>query len=268
MNPYLKTFLKIFFITSLVVIVFAGIITVGAVFGLFGNNDDLGLDAFTMDYSSQIYYEDSETGEMKEFVNLSSVENRVWVDIEDIPKSLCDAIVSIEDERFYEHSGFDLKRTTKAFFAHVYNKITGKPTTFGGSTITQQLIKNLTKEKDKTAARKIKEISRAVNLEKQMEKEDILELYLNSIYLSQGCNGVQTASKTFFGKDVSELNLAECASIAGITQYPTLYDPLINPDKNKEKQEIVLKKMLELEKISKEELLSILCPNFTILIML
>lgn len=253
MNPYLKTFLKIFFITSLLVIVLSGIITVGAVFGLLGNNDDLGLDAFTMDYSSQIYYEDSETGEMKEFVNLSSVENRVWVDIENIPKSLRDAIVSIEDERFYEHSGFDLKRTTKAFFAHVYNKITGKPTTFGGSTITQQLIKNLTKEKDKTAARKIKEISRAVNLEKQMEKEDILELYLNSIYLSQGCNGVQTASKTFFGKDVSELNLAECASIAGITQYPTLYDPLINPEKNKEKQEIVLKKMLELEKISKEE---------------
>lgn len=253
MNPYVKIFLKIFLISMLIGVVIASLIFLGSVFGIFGSNEDLGLDVFKLNYSSQVFYEDKETGEMKEFVNLSSVENRVWVDIEDIPKHLCDAIVSIEDERFYEHSGFDIRRTTKAFFMHIYNKITKKPTTFGGSTITQQLIKNLTKESEKTAARKIKEISRAVNLERQMEKEDILELYLNSIYLSQGCNGVQTASKTFFGKDVSELNLAECASIAGITQYPTLYDPLLNPENNKQKQEIVLKKMLDLEKISDDE---------------
>lgn len=253
MNPYMKIFLKIFLVTTLVGIILAVLVGIGAVFGFFGSNDDLDIDLLTMNYSSQIYYEDSESGEMKEFFNLSSVENRVWVDIEDMPKSLCDAVVAIEDERFYEHSGFDIRRTTKAFFTYVYNKITGKPTTFGGSTITQQLIKNLTNEREKTAARKIQEISRAVNLEKQMSKEEILELYLNSIYLSQGCNGVQTASKTFFGKDVSELNLAESASIAGITQYPTLYDPLINPEKNKEKQKIVLKKMLELGKITDKE---------------
>lgn len=253
MNPYFKVFLKFFLITTLIGILIAGLIFAGAIFGLFGNNDDLELDVFSLDYSSQVFYEDSETGEMKELVNLSSVENRVWVDIEEIPPDLQDAIVAIEDERFYEHSGFDIRRTAKAFFTYVYNKITGKPVTFGGSTITQQLIKNLTNEKDKTPARKIQEISRAVNLEKQMSKEEILELYLNTIYLSQGCNGVQTASRTFFGKDVSELNLAECASIAGITQYPTLYDPLLNPENNKEKQEIVLNKMLELGKITQEE---------------
>ena len=253
MNPYIKVFLKIFLITTLIGLIIGGIISVAALMGVFGNVDDLDIDKLTMDYSTQIYYTDSQTGEEKELVNLSSVENRVWVSIEDIPKSLQDAIVSIEDERFYEHSGFDVKRTTKAFFVYVYNKVTNKPTTFGGSTITQQLIKNLTNQKQKTAARKIQEISKAINLEKQISKSKILELYLNSIYLSQGCNGVQTASKTFFGKDVSELNLAESASIAGITQYPTLYDPLIHPDKNKEKQEVVLKKMLDLGKITEEE---------------
>lgn len=253
MNPYAKVFLKIFLITTVIGLLVGGIISVAALFGVFGNIDDIDIDKLTMDYSTQIFYTDSESGEEKELVNLSSVENRVWVSIDDIPKHLQDAIVSIEDERFYEHSGFDIKRTTKAFFVYVYNKVTKKPTTFGGSTITQQLIKNITNQKQKTAARKIQEISKAVNLEKQISKSKILELYLNSIYLSQGCNGVQTASKTFFGKDVSELNLAECASIAGITQYPSLYDPLVHPDKNKEKQEIVLKKMLELEKISEEE---------------
>lgn len=253
MNPYLKKFLKIFLATTFVVVLISCLVLIGIVFGLIGNNDDLDLEVISMDYSSQIFYQDSETGEMKEYVNLSSVENRVWVDIEEIPENLQEAIVAIEDERFYEHSGFDIRRTAKAFFVHVYNKIANKPTTFGGSTITQQLIKNLTNEKQKTAARKIQEIARAINLEKQMEKDEILELYLNSIYLSQGCNGVRTASKTFFGKDVSELNLAECASIAGITQYPTLYDPLINPENNKKKQEVVLKKMLDLGKITDEE---------------
>ena len=222
MNPYSKVFFKIFFVTTVIGLIIGGIISVAAVLGLFGNISDIDIDKLTMDYSSQVYYTDSATGEEKELVNLSSIENRVWVSIDDIPKSLQDAIVSIEDERFYEHSGFDLRRTAKAFFVYVYNKATKKPTTFGGSTITQQLIKNLTNQKQKTAARKIQEISKAVNLEKQLSKSKILELYLNSIYLSQGCNGVQTASRTFFGKDVSELNLAESASIAGITQYPTL----------------------------------------------
>ena len=252
MNPYLKMFLKIFIITTVVGVIIIGLLGLGAVFGLFGNVDEIDIEALSMNYSSQIYYI-NDKGEEVPLVNLSSEENRVWVDIEEIPKSLQDAIVSIEDERFYEHSGFDIRRTTKALFVHMFNKVTGRPTTFGGSTITQQLIKNLTNQKQKTAARKIQEISKAVNLEKQLSKSKILELYLNSIYLSQGCSGVQTASRLFFQKDVSELNLAESASIAGITQYPSLYDPLVNPDKNKEKQEIVLKKMLELEKITEKE---------------
>ncbi len=253
MNPYVLKFAKIFIFTTGIGLIFVALLMFGTLMGLFGGVDDIDIDTLTLNYSSQVFYTDEETGELRELVNLSSVENRVWVDIGDIPENLQKAIVSIEDERFYEHKGFDIKRTAKAFFVYVYNKVTKKPTTFGGSTITQQLVKNLTNQKQKTAARKIQEISRAVNLEKKLSKAQILELYLNSIYLSQGCNGVQTASRTFFGKDVSELNLAECASIAGITQYPTLYDPILNPEKNKEKQEVVLKKMLELGKITQEE---------------
>ncbi len=251
-NPYIGIFLKAFLITAFIGTMLICAVGICTVFGLFGNIEDLDISTLTMDYSSRICYIDS-NGEEQTLTTLSSEQNRVWVDLEDIPKHLQNAIVSIEDERFYSHSGFDVKRTSKAFLVFVKNKFTGEPTTFGGSTITQQLVKNLTRDTDRTAARKIREISQAVNLEKQVSKEKILELYLNSIYLSQGCNGVQTASQKFFGKSVSELDLAECASIAGITQYPSLYDPLVHPDKNKEKQEVVLKKMLELGKITDEE---------------
>ncbi len=250
---YIKTFLKIFFITMFIGILIAGIVFACAILGFMGTLEGIDIESLTTNYTSYIYYIDSETGEQKELTPLSSEQNKEWVDFSEIPQDMKDAVVSIEDERFFQHTGFDIKRTTKAFFTYVYNKIVGKQVTFGGSTITQQLIKNITQNDDKTPIRKIQEISQAVNLEKELSKEQILELYLNSIYLSQGCNGVQAAAKLYFAKDVKDLNLAECASIAGITQYPTLYDPLQNPDKNKEKQEIVLGKMLELGRITKAE---------------
>ena len=251
-NPYARIFIKAFSVTIGIGVVLMLIIAAGAFFGFFGSVDDEDIEALALDYSSQICYLDSE-GNEKTYTTISSEQNRIWVDKEEIPKHMKDAIVAIEDERFYSHNGFDMRRTAKAFFVYVKNKITRQPTTFGGSTITQQLVKNVTNRKERTAARKIIEISSAVNLEKKLEKDEILELYLNTIYLSQGCNGVQAASHKFFGRPVAELNLAECASIAGITQFPSLYDPLINPDKNKEKQELVLKKMLELEFIDQDE---------------
>ncbi len=251
-NPYTRTFVKVFSVTIGIGILLMLLVSMGAFFGLFGSVDDADIESLSLDYSSQICYLDAE-GNEKTYTTISSEQNRVWVDAEEIPQNMKDAIVAIEDERFYTHKGFDLRRTAKAFFVYVKNKITRQPTTFGGSTITQQLVKNVTNNRDRTAARKIMEISKAVNLEKKLEKSEILELYLNTIYLSQGCNGVQTASHKFFGKPVAELNLAECASIAGITQFPSLYDPLTNPENNKEKQELVLKKMLELEFISQEE---------------
>ncbi len=251
-NPYKKIFLKVFSITVAAGLLLAVLIMLGSILGFFGGMESLDIQAVINNSSTQVVYIDS-SGKERPLTTLSAEQNRVWVDFEDIPQDMKDAIVSIEDERFYSHSGFDIKRTTKAFFVFIKNKFTGQPTTFGGSTITQQLVKNITRNTDRTAARKIQEISRAVNLEKQISKDEILELYLNSIYLSQGCNGVQSASQKFFGKPVSELNLAECASIAGITQYPTLYDPLLNPENNKKKQEVVLGKMLELGYITQQE---------------
>ena len=251
-NPYKKIFLKVFSITVAAGLLLATLIMLGSILGFFGGMEALDIEAIINNSSTQVVYIDSD-GNERPLTTLSAEQNRVWVDLEDIPQDMKDAIVSIEDERFYSHSGFDIRRTAKAFFVFVKNKFTGQATTFGGSTITQQLVKNITRNTDRTAARKIQEISRAVNLEKQISKDEILELYLNSIYLSQGCNGVQSASQKFFGKPVSELNLAECASIAGITQYPSLYDPLLNPENNKKKQEVVLGKMLELGYITQEE---------------
>ncbi len=251
-NPYKKIFVKFFSITIGAGVLLGILLLCGAFFGLFGGLSDADLDSILSTSSTQIVYID-ENGSERPLTSLSAEQNRIWVDFDDIPTDMKNAIVAIEDERFYSHHGFDLRRTAKAFFVFVKNKFTGQPTSFGGSTITQQLVKNITQKTDRTAARKILEISRAVNLERKISKDKILELYLNSIYLSQGCNGVQSASHKFFGKPVSELNLAECASIAGITQFPSLYDPLINPENNKEKQEIVLGKMLELGTITQEE---------------
>ena len=255
MKHYIKKFLLIFSVTLVISLLIAGVAFGGAVLGYWGGVENLDIDSLTLQQNSSIVYTDRKTGAEVELHTLSADENRIWVNLDDTPVYLQNAFVAIEDERFYIHKGFDLKRTTKATLTWFANKLTGKDgsAALGGSTITQQLIKNITGNDEQTPARKIQEISRAVSLEKQMDKEQILELYLNCIYLSHGCNGVQTASKLYFGKDVSELTLAECASIAAITQYPSLYDPFVNPDKNKERQEIVLSKMLELNYITQHE---------------
>jgi len=181
---------------------------------------------------------------------LYDTENRIWVSGSDIPKNLKNAFVAIEDERFYSHSGIDWKRFIGATFQYITKS---GSSSYGGSTITQQLIKNLTQDDDYSIRRKVQEIYRAYNLEKELSKDEILEYYLNTIYLSQKCNGVGSASITYFGKHVSELSLAECAVLAGITKYPTKYDPLINPENNRERQLVILKKMLDLGYISKKE---------------
>ena len=183
-------------------------------------NATLELSAFTLNENSVIYYYD-ENGQAQELETLVGLENQEWVDLEDIPQDLRNAVVAIEDHRFYEHNGVDWYRTAFAFV----NMFLGMRNTFGGSTLTQQLIKNLTQYDDVTVTRKISEIFTALDVEKNYSKDDILELYLNVIYLGNGCRGVQAASNYYFGKDVSELTLAECASLAGITNNPSLYSP-------------------------------------------
>lgn len=207
----------------------------------------------SLNLTSFVYAVD-ENGNETQLETLYDEENREWVDLDNIPVNLQNAFIAIEDERFYSHKGFDIKRTTGATLSYVEKKLKkSNDRTYGGSTITQQLIKNYTDEDDYSIKRKVEELYRAYELEKVMSKKQILELYLNTIYLSQQCNGVQSASKVYFGKDVSELTLSECATIAAITQFPSKYDPKRNPESNKERRNVILNKMYELGYIDKSE---------------
>ena len=209
---------------------------------------DVQLSDFTVSLSSSILYEDSD-GNWQNLTNLSSTENRVWIDYADIPKDMEHAAVAIEDKRFYKHKGVDWYRTTGAFI----NMFLSMKNDFGGSTITQQLIKNLTKQDDITVQRKLLEIFQALEFEKSYDKEEIMEWYLNIVYFGEGCNGVYTAAETYFGKEPKDLTLAECASIIGITNNPSKYDPFISRENNKARQETILKQMYEQGYINKEQ---------------
>ena len=204
------------------------------------NDVEIYLDSYRLNLTSFIYYTDPETGEEVELSSLHGMEDRVWVDLEDIPKQLQLAFISVEDNSFYTHQGVNWKRTIGATinWTGMLNDFTG-----GGSTITQQLIKNLTDDKDTSVKRKLREIMRALELEQKYEKDDILEMYLNTIYFGQGSYGVQQAAKTYFNKELDELTLAECASIAGIVKNPYGYDLKRFPEKNAERRDIVLGEM-------------------------
>lgn len=253
MSPKTKKFLKV-----LVPIAFTGILMC-AIIGVYLVSDFIGRvngeSIIDLDFYKQnqdqttIIYADDEEGNPIELAKLHGEKNRVWVDIENMSEWLPKAFVALEDERFKEHNGVD-------WFSSTFGVIRSTLTTGkvrGGSTITMQLIKNLTGENGRSINRKYNEMISALNLEKNYEKEDILEAYLNTIYLSHNCYGVKTASETYFGKDVSELNIAEAASIVAITQWPAEYDPLWKPESNKKRQELCLKKMYEQGMITKEE---------------
>ena len=174
-------------------------------------------------------------------------ENRIWVDLEQIPKDLQKAVIAIEDKRFYKHKGVDWHGTARAIFSTIFGG-----SVQGGSTITQQLVKNVTGDNQNTVKRKVMEIYRAQEMEKRYEKDEILEAYLNEVYFGYSCYGVVTASLKYFNKDVSELSLAECASLVAITNNPSLYDPLQTDwglENNRTRQLLVLGAMLEQGKI-------------------
>ena len=199
---------------------------------------------------TSVIYVQNEKGDWEEYQRLHGAENRIWVGIDRMPQYLKDAFISIEDERFETHSGVDWKRTLAA----VGNKLLKFDSSeFGGSTITQQLIKNVTNDKGRNAMRKFREIVRALLIERQLTKTEILEAYLNTISLGNGICGVQVASNYYFNKDVSELTLTECAALAAITKNPTEYNPVSGAEANTERRRTVLDKMLELSKITYEE---------------
>ncbi|MCC8120597.1 MAG: PBP1A family penicillin-binding protein [Oscillospiraceae bacterium] len=208
------------------------------------------ISVLDVNQSSTMYYTDSDTGELVELLTLYEDENRVWVEYEDIPENLINATVAIEDQRFWNHSGVDWIRTAKAILL----MFTGGDIQ-GGSTITQQLLKNITSNNEVTVQRKVLEIFMALEFEKTHSKEEILEWYLNYIYLGDGCYGVYTAALNYYGKELDELTLAECASLISITNNPSAYNPYRYPENNVTRRNLVLSQMEAQGMITEEEML-------------
>ncbi len=246
----LKGFGKVF--GTMVLVLFLTTLIFACLFALYVKNNLSAqvdsIDGFTLDQTSVIYYEDPKTGQDVVLRKLYGGANRTWVKYEDIPKNLIHACIAIEDKRFEDHQGVDWVTTLKACVKMFLGR--GEA---GGSTITQQLVKNITGRDEVTVRRKLVEIFSALELEKKYTKKQIMELYLNVIALGENCEGVESASQVYFGKSVSELDLAECAALIGITNNPSIYDPSINADKNKERQVIILDQMLEQKYITQEQ---------------
>ena len=241
-------FLLTAFTICFVALFIAGISLSIYIFTLASEPTGIDLKAKSLNQTSFIYIKDDKTGEFKEYQTLYSTENRIWVDNQDIPKAMKDAVVAIEDKRFYEHNGVDWARTLSA----VVNLATGEDT-YGGSTITQQLIKNITDDNEVSINRKLREICKALKLEDEYTKDQILEAYLNVVNFGNNCQGVESAAQLYFDKSIKDCSIAECAAIAGITQNPSLWNPLIYPDNNKQRREIVINEMYDQGKITKSE---------------
>ena len=249
------TFIKVI----IIVIVSIGIFGVSAGIGLFrgilATTQPTALSDIAASGEATIVY-DCAGNEIDQYV--SSNSNRIEVTMDEVPKHLGQAFVAIEDERFYQHNGIDMKGMLRAAYQFI---ITGGEETQGASTITQQLIKNTiftdwTSEGNnmiKKIKRKIQEQYLALEISKYFSKDEILLRYMNVINLGQNTLGVEAASQRYFGKSCSDLTLSECAVIACITQNPTKYNPIRNPEKNAERREKCLNKMLELEFITQAE---------------
>lgn len=207
---------------------------------------NIDLNSANLDSTTFIY-----AGDNTPVAQISGEQNRIWTSINTMPDNLKNAFICTEDQRFYEHEGVDWKRTASSFanlFFHFYGS------TQGGSTITQQLVNNLTASGKKIDyGRKIQEIVNALALEKKYSKNQILEAYLNTINLNEGCYGVETAAQNYFGKDVKDLDLAECASLACLPKAPNTYDPRLHAQNNADRRKLVLKNMLTQKKISQKQ---------------
>lgn len=249
------SFLRVLLISIIAVGVIGICLGVGAFKGILDNAPDVSeIDIMPLGYATFIY--DSDGNQMRKLAAPDA--NRLPVSIDQIPEDLQHAVVAIEDERFYEHNGIDVKGILRAFVTGIKNR---GHWTEGASTITQQLLKNnvftnWTQESSWTEKfiRKFQEQYLAIQIEKKInDKNVILENYLNTINLGAGAYGVQAAARTYFNKDVWDLTLSECATLAGITQNPTKYDPIQNPNDNASRRKTVLGNMLEQGYIDKAQ---------------
>jgi len=244
---FFRTLATFFFVMVITGCILVCAVTVYVV-GFLDDESEVDLNSLELNYTSIMYVQDEETGEYVELNRLHGEENRIWVDYEDIPQNLINAAIAAEDRRFKLHQGVDWLSTAKATVGYFFSDETR-----GGSTITQQLIKNITGEKEFGVERKIKEIFRALSLEKTSSKEQIMEAYLNSIHMGWNTDGVQAAANLYFGKDVSELSLAECAGLIAITQNPSKRELFNHMDNNTERREWILGMMLSEGYISESE---------------
>lgn len=254
----------------LLTVMLIGLITgviVGTVFAIYVKNyidptmDTSLLMKASADTTTRIYYMDYETMEDRqnrigtpvelEDERIYASENGLWVPYSQLEKNpyLCNALISIEDNRFYKHNGVDILGTGKA----IVNFFLRFEDVRGASTITQQLVKNLTGDNEVRVQRKIQEILRAINLDKEKSKEEILEMYLNIVNFSNNCRGVQAAANYFFSKDVTELTLTECASLVAIVNSPYYYDPVRYPERNVFRRNLVLDQMEKYGYLTKAE---------------
>ena len=239
------SFIRILFMCLITLCVVVACLGIGSIRGVIANAPDVDdVDFMPLGYASFLY--DDEGNQIRKLAAPDS--NRLPVSIDQIPEDLQHAVVAIEDERFYEHNGIDVRGILRAGV----KALTSGSLSEGASTITQQLLKNnvftnWTNESTQLEriTRKLQEQYLAVQIEKKVDKQTILENYLNTINLGAGAYGVQAASRQYFNKDVWDLNLSECATLAGITQAPTKYNPIENPKENAKRRKEVLDHMLE-----------------------
>ena len=220
-HPKLRMFIKIMILVFLLLCVIGAGVIAAVFYGLFGDELSITKEDLTIGYSNTIVVDK----DGNEIANLSTDEKRRIITLSEMSPYLPKAYIAIEDKRFYSHNGVDIKRTTGA----IIGAVTGK-SSYGGSSITQQLIKNITKEDARTGVagvtRKVKEWSKAIQVERMISKDQILELYLNCMFVGGNqLHGVQLGSIHYFNKTAKELDLAECAFLAGINNAPNKYNP-------------------------------------------
>jgi penicillin-binding protein 1A len=241
-----KSIKRIFKIIIIITLIFLSV-SGGVVIGIINSAQDIDPKELSIEgYNTYIYDKDGEYVQ-----RLKGEKNREVVSIEQTPKYLKNAFIAIEDKRFYEHNGVDLKRLIGAVIEYVKTDDGG----YGASTITQQVVKNITGQTERSIKRKIQEQWKAIELEKNLTKDEIIEIYLNIIYLGNNYYGVQSAAKGYFGKHVSELSLAESAALAGITNSPANYSPYTEKGRKniKARQSVILQVMYEDDYITRPE---------------
>ncbi len=236
-------FKKTLFIISIIIVVLAVILLIGfaLVYGGIDFRADEELFESSRKWSSTTFYADENENEGYQPVEIeiSGEIRKMHCSIDEISPYIKKGFIAVEDKIFYEHNGVDIKRTAMA----AANYILKREKTFGASTITQQVIKNISGDNQPKITRKLSEIIRAGHIEKKYSKDEILELYLNVIPMSEGIFGVSAASKAYFGKEATNLTPAEAATLIGITNAPTAYNPYLHPEQCKSKRNIVLRVM-------------------------